>query len=250
MAFARARVGVLLDRHEPLARTLGATTAIGLILGALIGGVGGRIAMRVLFLTSDERVRGVISDDGFEIGQVTLATLNLVAAGAFFGLIGAYVYLAVRPFLLGGTALRTVTCAAAAGAVIGAMIVNPSGVDFTVLSPVALAVALFVLIPAAFAGALVPVVEHALRPGGWARTAPTRVVVAPLWVFLFPPVLVVVGVPMAAVLGARWYTQRSPRARDIARHPAAMWLARAAWASVALFGAALLAEQIAALTTA
>ena len=38
-------------------------------------GIGGRIAMRVVFLTSNERVRGVTSDDGFEIGTFSAATI-------------------------------------------------------------------------------------------------------------------------------------------------------------------------------
>ena len=40
----------------------------GAISGALIGGVGGRIAMLVLRLTSSDLLRGAITDDGFEIG--------------------------------------------------------------------------------------------------------------------------------------------------------------------------------------
>ena len=46
-------------------------TAAGAIAGLLIGGIGGRLAMLLLRLTSDEIVLGLTSDDGFEIGVVT-----------------------------------------------------------------------------------------------------------------------------------------------------------------------------------
>ena len=58
---------------EPAIRLVSATVIIGAAAGALIGGVGGRIAMRVLMLTSDDTVRGLQSDDDFEIGRFTLA---------------------------------------------------------------------------------------------------------------------------------------------------------------------------------
>src|SRR5215211_3488725 len=82
-------------------RTFGATTATGAVLGLLVGGIGGRLAMSLLVLTSERSVRGLESDDGFIIGQFTLATLNLLVTATFFGVIGAFVYLAVRPSMLG-----------------------------------------------------------------------------------------------------------------------------------------------------
>jgi len=48
------------------------TALAGGIAGFVWGGVGGRVAMRIVFLTSDDTVRGVISDDGFEIGRISL----------------------------------------------------------------------------------------------------------------------------------------------------------------------------------
>ena len=53
---------------EPVVRLVSATIFIGAISGAVIGGLGGRLVMRILLLTSDDTVRGVTSDDGFEIG--------------------------------------------------------------------------------------------------------------------------------------------------------------------------------------
>ena len=47
--------------------------------GFLVGGVGGRIAMFVLRLTSTDSVRGTQSDDGFTIGQLSGATVFLLS---------------------------------------------------------------------------------------------------------------------------------------------------------------------------
>lgn len=59
----------------------------------VVVGVGSRLAMFVLRLTSPDNAHGVVNDDGFVIGQVTLSgTYNLLNLGAAVGVIGA-----VRP---------------------------------------------------------------------------------------------------------------------------------------------------------
>ena len=225
--------------RRTLPRQLGATTFVGLVLGLLIGGVGGRLAMRVIFLTSDPGVRGIESDDGFLIGQFTFDTLNLLITGSFFGVAGAFAYLGVRPWLLGPLWLRSVTCAVAAGALIGSVVIIPDGVDFTALSPVPLAVALFIAIPALFGLLCPPAVEWALRPGSWAWTRPFRWVVAPLAVFLFPPILIVIGLPVAAILAVAFAVR--------AAGPVVRWGGRLGWGGLAAFGFLMLTEDLLAL---
>jgi hypothetical protein len=61
----------------------------GLLCGGLIGGVGGRLAMFILRLTSSDSLHGVETDDGFTIGSFTGATVFLVIATAFLGAFGA-----------------------------------------------------------------------------------------------------------------------------------------------------------------
>jgi hypothetical protein len=65
------------DLREPGA-TLGAGVSAGFLAGVLIGGVGGRLAMLALRLTSDPSLHGVSTDDGFTIGRLSLQTLFLL----------------------------------------------------------------------------------------------------------------------------------------------------------------------------
>ena len=212
---------------------------MGLLLGLVVGGIGSRLAMRALLLTSDPFVRGMTSDDGFAMGQFSVAaTLNLLLVTTGIGVIGAFVYVAVRPFLLGPRWLRVVGCAIGGGAVVGSMLVHTGGVDFRALSPRWFAIALFIAIPAVFAAAAAPAVEWALREDGWFQRAPAKLALLPLAVFLFPPLLVLIGVPVARVLGGRAVRARRPRLAAAMGHPAAMWTARAAFVAIGLAGIA------------
>lgn len=71
----------------------------GLVCGALVGGLAGRLAMLVLRLTSDPSLRGLKTDDDFVIGAITPATLFLLFSTAAFGMFGGAVYLALRGWL-------------------------------------------------------------------------------------------------------------------------------------------------------
>jgi hypothetical protein len=75
------------------------TCAIGALTGAVIGGVGGRLAMFVLRLMSDPSLHGRETDDGFTIGVISGATLFLVGLTAFLGVAGALVYAATRSWV-------------------------------------------------------------------------------------------------------------------------------------------------------
>lgn len=243
-----AAPAVLITPRQRAVRQVAGVTAVGLGLGLLIGGVGSRLAMRALFLTSDPSVRGIFTDDGFRIGQFSAtATLNLLLVGTAVGVIGAFVYAAVRPFLLGPRWLRSTGCAVAGGAVVGSMLVHTGGGDFTDLSPRWFAIALFTALPALFAGLAAPAVDRAIDDDGWFQRAPRRVALLPLVVFLFPPLLIFVGLPAAVVLVARERVGRSPALSGIVRHPVAMWSLRAVWFTVAVAGAAALAKDTTAL---
>lgn len=144
--------------------TLGA--AAGGLGGLLIGGVGGRLAMFVLRLTSDDSVRGIRSDDDFIIGRFDLtSTLSLLAVTMIMGSVVGLIVVLGRPFF----PKRGMPFAwALAGAITGgAILISADGVDFTLLEPHLLAVAMFIAIPAVGAGLIAWLVE--VFPRFWWR---------------------------------------------------------------------------------
>ena len=184
---------------EPTVRLLSATIIIGAATGAVIGGLGGRLAMRMLFLTSDEAVKGLTSDDGFEIGRFSLGdTAGLVVVTSLIGVIAALLFLVARPFVSRFGRATVPIMAVLYGVIGGAMLVHTDGVDFTVLEPAALAIALFVAICAGFGAAVAHLVAGAAGDDGWPLARHWWLLGPPLLLLLFPPFLVVAVVAAAA----------------------------------------------------
>ena len=90
--------------------------AAGGLAGLIWGGVGGRIAMRVVLMTSDDRVRGLTPDDGFEIGVISAATIFLLIFTAILGAIAGLVYGFLRMLLNGPQWLVTIAVGITAAA--------------------------------------------------------------------------------------------------------------------------------------
>src|SRR5512143_429212 len=79
--------------------TLAAGVSGGFVSGLLIGGVGGRLAMLLLRLTSAPALRGVTTDDGFTIGRLSAETIFLLGVTAGLGIAGGLFYLIVRGWI-------------------------------------------------------------------------------------------------------------------------------------------------------
>lgn len=199
-----------------LARWTSLGACAGGLAGVLIGGVGGRLGMLLLRVTSEDYIRGLESDDGFIMGRFTTGgTLSLLMVTAVLGSIAGMIVVAGRPFLprrymYAGWPL-------AAGAIVGATIIHGDGVDFSLLEPKALAVTMFVAIPAAGAFLMTWLIERWNR-WWWVnpkRTALAAVAGLPSLVF-FPVASFAGAVALAWLLvlridGAR----RLPRLRFI-----------------------------------
>jgi hypothetical protein len=119
--------------------------------------------MRVVFLTSNERVRGMESDDGFEIGTFSSATLFLLIATTILGGFAGFGVGILRMVTSGPTWAVAIGTSLATAAFVGASIVHPDGVDFRFLDPLWLTVGLFVLIPGLWGATVVVVTERLLR---------------------------------------------------------------------------------------
>lgn len=152
------------------------SAAIGILAGGISGlvwgGVGGRIAMRLVLLTSDDHVRGLTSDDGFEIGTVSVATIFLLILTTILGGFAGFVYGLIRMVTAGPTWALAAGTAIAAAALGGGALVHSDGIDFRVLEPLWLTVGLFVLIPGLWGVTIVVVSERLLRSDHLTRFAP------------------------------------------------------------------------------
>lgn len=188
--------------------TLGA--AAGGLGGLLIGGVGGRLAMFFLRLTSDDSVRGLESDDGFIIGRFGLEdTASLLIVTAVLGAIVGLIMVAGRPFLpRRGMPIAWALAGATAGS---AIIIQQDGIDFTALGPHWFAVALFVLIPGLGAGVIAWLTEFYTRFWSRRRWLSAFAAIAALPSVVFP-----VGVAASLIVGVPWaVAMRSRRLRSL-----------------------------------
>jgi hypothetical protein len=189
-----------------------ACTAAGAAAGFLVGGVGGRLAMLLLRLTSPDFVVGMTSDDGFEIGVVTTATIQLFGATTAIGGLNGAAYAAVRDAI--PRRLRLPLWSLLGAAVGGAAFVHDDGVDFTLLEPAVLGVALFVALPGAAAALVVVLAERwAARPAWRERRLAVGLVLCAAASTIALAAAAVVAVAGAAL--SRW--ARPERLRPVAR---------------------------------
>lgn len=178
--------------------------AAGGIAGFVVGGLGGRLAMLLLRLTSPESVIGMVSDDGFVIGQVTTSTFDLAMGMAVLGGANGVLYAVVRTAI--PARFRLPLWVGFAALVGGASFVQEDGVDFTVLEPAALAIALFVALPAIAAAVVVLLVERwSLAPPWGDRKLTALLIVGALvstFALVFAAVVMVVSLALRYAFGA------------------------------------------------
>jgi hypothetical protein len=227
------------DVHS-VVRPLGAALTAGFLSGLLVGGVGGRVAMLVLRLTSDPSLRGLQTDDDFTIGVVSFATVFLLGLTAFAGALGGIVYLIVRSWL--PERWRPWLFGSLTGLVGGAMVIRPGGIDFTRLEPLSLAVAMFIAIPAIYGVVTSRITERLLRRDlGGARASLAMLILIPVALIGLQG-LAIVAVVVAGLVVA----YRAPRFGSVLSSPLVGWLGRAALAAVGVAGTIALAKDISA----
>jgi hypothetical protein len=171
----------------------------GAIVGLVIGGIGGRLVMLVLRLASDGSVQGVLTDDGFRIGQFTTATIFLLTVTAGLGGATSALYLLLRGAL--PRRGRAVVWGLFMGLYAGADILRPGQFDFAALDPKLFIVVSFVLLPALAALVSALVIERLLTVEPWSRRGLTAVLA--IGALPLAPVLPVFAVVAGAVLAVR-----------------------------------------------
>lgn len=212
----------------------------GISVGVVVAGIGSRLAMLALRLTSHERVIGIQSDDDFTIGRFTLfGTYNLLVIGALAGIIGAAAYQWVRPWLIGPGWFRYLTVGLACGAVVGSMLIHADGIDFRALTPTWFAISLFIALPFLFGLAIAWAVDRLDRDGSFARTGRARWIVAGVLAVLFPITLVLLGIALLVLcfwVPARdvWHARGTSVPRPVTLLVRGFWLVIAGLGLVAL----------------
>src|SRR5215212_860525 len=203
--------------------TLASGVSAGFVSGVLIGGVGGRLAMLLLRVTSDPSLHGLQTDDGFRIGRVSAETLFLLGVTAGLGMAGGIFYLVVRRWI--GERWRVPLMTVFFALIGGAGVIRPSGVDFALLDPLPLAIALFVAIPAVYGALMTWMAERLIRDDSILRRRSWA------WVAGLAPLALAnfVGVLILIVAYALWALGRSaPGLYAAWRSRAATWLGRPA----------------------
>lgn len=226
------------------ARRFAAITAAAAIAGVLVGGVGGRLAMLVIARLNPQAT-GRISDDGFRMGTFTASgSLNLLLAGLLLGLLAGAFYAVLRHLMIGPRWFRLLSISLGPAVVVGSMLVHTTGVDFTLLQPAALSIALFVALPGLAVLVLAVLAERWLAEDAWPARAPAWAVLPVLALYL--PIA-----PIVVALGAAWAIRRALRRNAgvsrVLDHPATAWVARGGLSVVFVVAAVGLAQDVAVL---
>jgi hypothetical protein len=212
--------------NETYVRQIAAIGCAAAISGLLVGGVGGRLAMRYLAATNEEH-SGAITDDGFVVGDITLGgTIELVASTTQLALVGAALFILIRPLLLGPAWFRVVSVATGTGVVVGAIVVHP-GVDIEVLDPPLLAISLFVALPFAAGGVFCLLAFRWLDDGSWFALGHFRWVAATSTVWLLAGIGLILVVPLMLIGIAVHRADRDPEDPEVS-YEGLRWLGRAA----------------------
>jgi hypothetical protein len=130
-----------------VARAVGGCLAAGLVVGIVVAGLGSRLVMRLLAV-ADPDASGTITENGNVVGEITFeGTLALVTfVGIPAGVVAGLTVYAVRRWLPPGQPWRGLAFTALLLALPGRTVIDPDNIDFRLLSPTGLAIALFGLL--------------------------------------------------------------------------------------------------------
>lgn len=127
------------------ARHLGLASLAGAIAGVVVGGLLGRVVMRISGFVAGPSLVGVTTENGNRVGDITLAgTFALIMfIGLPFGLLGGVVYAIVEPWLRRARPWHGFAYGAGLLLAIGFIVLEPSNFDFTRFGLPLLNVAMF-----------------------------------------------------------------------------------------------------------
>lgn len=220
----------------------------GVAYGVVVAGVGSRLVMLLLRVTSPSSVIGIQSDDDFTIGEFTVGgTYNLLMLGATVGVVGVGVYQLVRRWLIGPMWWRRLTTGLAAGAVAGSMLVHADGIDFRLLQPTWLAIGSFVALPFVFGTFIGPVVDRVEHDDSWTRLGRRRWALPAVLLLAFPLTVIVIVFATLIVTVLLVIGELEMLRRLQATMPYGL-VVRSLWLGVAMLGLFVLIEDVVAIS--
>lgn len=155
---------------------VGLASFAGIVAGAFVGGLLGRLAMRVSGAMSAPEMAGSLTANGNLLGNVTFAgTAALVVfVGVASGLVGGALYAPVEPWLRRARPWHGAAYGAALLATFGFTVLEPTNVDFQRFGSAPVNVAMFAALFLAFGIALAWLFDRLqarLGGHGWAALA-------------------------------------------------------------------------------
>lgn len=105
----------------------------GALAGLVVGGLGGRLLMRLATMLQDDAV-GFVTENGNRIGDITLiGTLGLIGFGLVAGLLAGTVYVIVSPWIPGRPRTRALLTAGIAMSIGTPELISGRNPDFVIL---------------------------------------------------------------------------------------------------------------------
>ncbi len=130
---------------EPILRSLAVAIISGAAAGLIAGGVGSRVAMRIVAITARDADQGAITDAQATVGEITAGgtIVLIVFAGIFAGAFGGLLYAATRRWLADAGRLKGLTFGLLLLAVFGSFVIESDNPDFRRFGSAELNVAMF-----------------------------------------------------------------------------------------------------------
>jgi hypothetical protein len=137
--------GGLAERLGSILRPITIRGVAGVLAGLLVGGVGGRLIMRISAIAAAPDATGLLTENGNRIGEITVeGTLALlVFVGIFTGISGGIILALLSPWLPRARWASGLVFGAFLFAVAGTQALDGSNRDFFILPPPLLNVLLF-----------------------------------------------------------------------------------------------------------
>ncbi len=162
-----------------LVKLLVIAVVIGFLAGAIAGGIGSRIAMRIVTIIGGESIRGMLTENGNVVGEITRegTVFLILLGGVFAGIPGGLLYVLIRRWIPGtglwkGLAYGSFLLLAFGSwppiLFLESAVIEAENVDFSIFVSPLLAIGLFALLFPLYGLVLVPIVERLDRTRGYA----------------------------------------------------------------------------------